>query len=400
MKRRDFIIGSGVGMIGASFSTRGAAQALPCPPWTVRAAGSGPVQTPCGQPTVTPTWLQGAAVNQWVALPSLSSSSVLPNPPAPGNVSAVTDAWGGGALRPTGSYYILHGGGHGDYGGNEIYALQLSANSPQWERVWGPTPNAQITQGTHYYADGNPCSIHTYRFLQYCNQTDTLMRFAQSYYVAPSGMYAGVDGWQWGAANWLPAGTFAAQPLGDFGAYGAGVALDSNGNCYMISNYYQRLIWTRSTNTWSLALNSTYGLQYNVSVYDSARNFIWSFGGGLSAGTALKWNISANTETLVTVTGPAASAIYSATGGLYMGAAYDPIIDKVFIYDGSGTLYQFDTATLIATTVTTTGSTPASDIPTGNSNTNPWGKFQYVPALGGVVIQPMWKAATVFLRTH
>jgi hypothetical protein len=55
---------------------------------------------------------------------------------------------------------------------------------------------------------------------------------------------------------------------------------------------------------------------------------------------------------------------------------------------------------LIATTVTTSGSTPASDIPTGDSNTHPWGKFQYVPALGGVVIQPMWKAATVFLRTH
>ena len=34
------------------------------------------------------------------------------------------------------------------------------------------------------------------------------------------------------------------------------------------------------------------------------------------------------------------------TNGAGAGGAYDPIADKVFLYDGTGTLYQFDPATL------------------------------------------------------
>lgn len=131
-----------------------------------------------------PTWLKSAAVNQWVNLPSISTSGVLPNPPAPGLVKYVTDAWGGGALRKNGSYYILHGGGHRDYGGNEIYAISLEADNPQWQRVWGPTPNSQIVEGQLFYNDGNPASSHTYYALTYNDQDDVLMKFERSYYAA------------------------------------------------------------------------------------------------------------------------------------------------------------------------------------------------------------------------
>jgi hypothetical protein len=52
---------------------------------------------------------------------------------------AVVDAWGGGALRYATSQLILWGGGHADYGGNELYAINYSVNPASWQRIFGPT---------------------------------------------------------------------------------------------------------------------------------------------------------------------------------------------------------------------------------------------------------------------
>lgn len=394
MKRRDFVLKAASAVATMMPFFVGAAETVPCPPPMVGVEGGSNSATNCSAtPAGTPAWLQGKPVYQWVQLQSPRASGAAPNPSPPGNTAAITNAWGGGAVRRNGSHYLLHGGGHGDYAGNEIYSLKLSDDSPTWQRIWGPTPNAQITTSTLNYADGNPASVHTYYFNVYDDVGDRFLRFTRGWYKEPSGLAAGVDGWQWGATNWLPNAqnqTLAMPP--ENLVFGAGVAQDTNSNVY-VKNGWNRLVWTRSTNKWTVSTGNVAHRQEAALVHDSKRNVMWSFGGG--SAQVYKWDLGSNSESVVTPTGPSAGAV----SAKQIGAAYDPVADRVYLYDGTGSLYEFNPGTLAVNTVSTTGTAPGSNASYGNQ-TGTYNKFRYVPALGGFVIAPDWTAPTFFIRTH
>ncbi|MGH8218546.1 MAG: hypothetical protein ACREUT_08275 [Steroidobacteraceae bacterium] len=406
MRRREFLAGT-LGTLGTSGPVITIAASTPCPPPTVALTRSAAVGTPCALPSsASPEWLKGAGVYQWINLPSLSASSVLPNPLPPGitGVASVTDAWGGGALRQNGSYYILHGGGHGDYSGNEIYVLQLSLDNPQWVRIWGPTPNAQIVQDQYYYNDSppSPASVHTYYSLMYDDQDDVLMRFMKGQYTLPD-YTGGIDGIKWGAASWEQNQKNAIWPLPPPSfLFSNGQCKDGNGNVYMV-NSWNRFMWNRQANSWSTPIaKSPYAVQSSGCCFDSKRGVVWSFGGSygggsIHAGKAYSWNVQNNSEALITLSGPNAGAIDGVNAN-FSGAVYDPIIDLVFVMPGDGYIYSFDPMTYRVTQIVTTG--PALPQTNASSGTAPWNKLQYVPELGGVVIQPLWKAQTFFMRTH
>jgi hypothetical protein len=405
MNRRDFLARS-VATIGAAVPLTAASASLPCPAPDLT-TGRNSVTTPCQIPgSSSPAWLRGIPVFQWVELPSLSASSELPNPRAPGivGVAAVTDAWGGGALRQNGSYYILHGGGHGDYAGNEIYALQLSLDDPQWTRIWGPTPNSEIVPDQYYYNDSppSPASIHSYYSLAFNDQDDFFMRFMRGQYLIPAFTH-GIDGIKWGGTSWEQNQENSIWPLSPPGYnYANGQCKDSSGNVYLV-NSWKRFVWNRQANSWSVAKgNSPYAVQGSGCCYDSRRNVIWSFGGSygggsVRAGQAYRWNLSSNSESLILLTGNYADSIDGLHAN-WSGAVYDPVADLVFVMTGDGYIYSFNPSNYDAERVITTGG------PLPNTTTSsaiaPWGKLQYAPELGGVVIQPTWKSPTFFMRTH
>ena len=411
MKRRDFLIAS-VGTLGASAAVTCRADSAPCPAPNVSLAAAPGVNksmaTPCeiaGSPA--PKWLRGIPPFQWVALPSLGNSSVIPNPPAPGmtGVRSVTDAWGGAALRQNGSYYILHGGGHGDYAGNEIYALQLSLDAPQWTRIWGPTPNNAIVPNQYYYDDSpsSPASIHTYNSLVFNDQDDVFMRFMRGQYIGAH-FIGGVDGIRWGGTAWEQNQTNNIWPAPpNPWKFVNGQCKDSDGNVYFV-NGWNRLIWNRRTNLWSVPIrNSQYAVQSCGCCYDTKRHIIWSFGGGISGGgrvgasQAYMWEITTGSERLITLTGPNASAI-DGNNANSSSAIYDAVADLVLVVTGDGEIYSFNPTTFAVTRVPTSG--PSLPNTTSSSGSGPWGKLQYASQLGGIVIQPTWKAATFFMRTH
>lgn len=410
MKRRDFLVAT-VGTLGAPASAICRAESQPCPAPNVSVSGASggaqAVATPCQIPgSASPAWLRGIPPFQWITLPSLSASQVLPNPLPPGitGIRSVTDAWSGAALRQNGSYYILHGGGHGDYAGNEIYALQLSLDNPQWTRIWGPTPNAEIVPNQYYYGDSPPApaSIHSYYALAYDDQDDVFMRFMRGQYILPN-FGRGIDGIRWGAPNWEQNQNNTIWPLPPQAwKWGQGQCKDPSGNVYFV-NSWNRFVWNRRANAWSTPIsNSRYAVQSSGCCFDSRRNTIWSFGGSYAAGSvktgqAYMWDVSTNRESLLSLAGPSASAIDGLNAN-NSGAAYDPVADLVFVITGDSNVYVFNPSTQAVTRASTTGaSLPNTTASTANS---PWGKFQYVPQLGGVVIQPTWKSATMFMRTH
>lgn len=93
-------------------------------------------------------------------------------------LAGVMNAWCGGALASgygaKGSL-IVHGGGHQDYYGNEIYAFDL--NTRHWSRVTNPYKgpfNWGYSTGT--FPDGSPVSPHTYDQVEYYPPTNSFLR--------------------------------------------------------------------------------------------------------------------------------------------------------------------------------------------------------------------------------
>ena len=88
-----------------------------------------------------------------------------------GGQRTVVTAWSGAAFAThfgeLGAW-IITGGGHGDYFGNEVYAFAL--DSRRWVRVNDPFPggrDSDVDYDEGEYAPGIPLSSHTYQHTQY-----------------------------------------------------------------------------------------------------------------------------------------------------------------------------------------------------------------------------------------
>lgn len=79
-------------------------------------------------------------------------------------------AWSGGAWDSDHRQFLLFGGGHNDYAGNEVYAFD--ARTFAWSRLTAPSPKPYDRDPLD---DGKPASRHTYDGLTWINETQTMM---------------------------------------------------------------------------------------------------------------------------------------------------------------------------------------------------------------------------------
>lgn len=101
---------------------------------------------------------------------------------------AVTRAWSGGAYDTKRNRFYLKGGGHGAYGGNEVYQFDLEAM--RWERVTEPSEHEQDpefadrSESSQYFrtADDTPVSRHTYDGMVYLPNVDKVLMWGGSLY--------------------------------------------------------------------------------------------------------------------------------------------------------------------------------------------------------------------------
>lgn len=132
--------------------------------WSAWPKGDKPV------PTI-PSWL--GAVGQWSAIASTLSASGVQQDFAGGQG---VFAYSGGVVNSTGIYsgstfisgpfLVVWGGGHNDYGGNELYCFgPLTSDSPQWYRPRDRT--SPFPQNVDEDGSGNPVSRHTYGTIVY-----------------------------------------------------------------------------------------------------------------------------------------------------------------------------------------------------------------------------------------
>ena len=195
-----------------------------------------------------PAWFVAMPDRTW-ATPAVNKlEDVAPNPLPPGaeGQSAVCNDWTGAVSDQTlGEYMLPAQGGHNGYYGNEIYAIALRAEQPAWQRIWGPTPNAQIQTNDHgynppdpSYSDGSPRSIHGW----FQQQVDASGRI------------------------WLLA--TGASPSGHWGT-----------SIYSIDRGNLAQGWMKHGRLWPTipggAPGSSFGYQSGPSAYDRVANRIW-----------------------------------------------------------------------------------------------------------------------------
>lgn len=309
----------------------------------------------------------------WYEIPNskLSSyTSVYPPSPAPlGEPSNIMVAWGGGLFDSTRNRLIIHGGGHADYAGNEIYAFSLS--TLQWSRIKDPTPNSQIISESDTYADGNPTSVHSY---------DSLL------YIAPIDRYWRGGGSRWGGSGGRTSLAWYFNPsTSSWTSLGSNNALGVSGcseydpvtnTIFAVKDNSASGKYSVGSSTWSSwgdLSGIAQGEEQTCAIDFDTRQFVMVGNGGL---------ISMHLDTGAT-SSRSTSGDRTAQNGRGPGLQWHPGLRKLVGWFGGSNLYTLNTSTWSWSVVSPSSGNPVT--PPVSSNTRilggfPFSKFQYVPS--------------------
>ena len=87
--------------------------------------------------------LNDLPANRWYEVPNTKMRDLCPTSPPDifqggCDCACVIDDWSGGTYDPNHDKFLVWGGGHNDYYGNELYAFDLKTLS--WELLTQPSP--------------------------------------------------------------------------------------------------------------------------------------------------------------------------------------------------------------------------------------------------------------------
>jgi hypothetical protein len=286
----------------------------------------------------------------------------------------------------TSKVYSVANGGHNDYAGNEVDALDLERDQPVWTQVLAPTPNAQINNGESYYLDGRPAARHTYYGVTFNELDDRIMLFGGAVWCGSGCGHNAVSSYNIGANTYSPSTTHPDLPT-RFGSpfHPTYVADPSTGDVYVVWNQAAGR-WTRSSNTFITDLSASGNIPggATMAAFDTSRSRILVLGG--FAGDHHLYALSSNAFSTVTLSGASAANVANLDVGAMI---YVPPLDRFLVRATSagGTVYQVNASTFEVTTLATTGGTSIPATLNG-----PYNKFLYVPRLNGAVYVPCYDA--------
>lgn len=309
--------------------------------------------------------------SEWYEVLNSQLRSVVSIPTPPGNPAAVMEAWSSGAYDTQQDRLIIWGGGHNDYGGNELYAFDI--NTLSWSRIWGPSASVPATGGTcnETYSDGNPVSRHTYGGLTYIPSTNSFFAQGGSLYCGAGSGSIGTWMFNFGTPAWQAKNTTA--PLGTWTELGVVSAYDSNtGHVFISSPSLPLWEFNPVANSWtqkSVSAGDRVSGGQTAAIDPTRKKFV-----AVGRGLVRSWDISTagqvNSQDLTTT----GDTTLLATD--YPGFVYDPISDKFVGWIGGSDVYTLDMTTLVWTKKATTGTV----IPTPAASNGTFGRWRYIPS--------------------
>ena len=293
--------------------------------------------------------------------------------------SGVVRAWNSAVADTLRNRLIIWGGGHNDYGGNEVYAFELA--TLQWKRLNDPSP---VTPCEETATDGKPNSRHTYGGLSYIADADRLFSFGGVLFcehgIDTSATWTlGLENLDWTRMDPTKGGSPNDENHGTVSAYDPTTKLV--------------YIWDRSTGFWSYdyrknlykRLNNQTPLDlHSNAVIDSGSSLFLTFGDNQiwAVSIAEKGGHGAQNRSK-------ARGCEGLTGNASPGLAYDPVEDRVIGWpDFGSTIYIYDSHTNSCTAQTFSADAPPDSAHTGSprSSNGTFGRFEYFPAYGLFVL--------------
>jgi hypothetical protein len=376
----------------------------------------------------------GALYGQgWTELTNttLSSSGLCPSSGTSGHCRYVIEAWSGGIADTSRNRMILFGGGHGNYSGNEVYAIYppgttpagvacTSGSAPAICRIKDATnPDRGVANATCYadMPDGvTPNSRHTYDGLAYIADRDKMYVQGGSL-TCGNGSHLGdtwtfdMPGLSWllrdpvtlGSGSQKPRDIATGNPSPGQGPWTNAVYDPSRQLVFTETALYASTagatLWSYSdaTNTYQTLTTSALISTNGTWVVDPVRHRIYIFGPNNGPG------IGNQTTSLGT---PRISYIDISAGGSYAsttvtasscdglsaapnpGVAYDSLRDKIVGWPNFGnTVYIFDPAVGTCTTQTFSGGPPDSrNAANVVETTGTYGRFRYFPSIDAFIL--------------
>jgi hypothetical protein len=359
-----------------------------------------------GRTSPIPSWLRGAAPGEWVEVPNSQPSTADGLVPAVsgsmGSRANMVNAWCGAASY--GTRFLIHGGGHADYGGNEIGYIDLGASDPEWGLLVERTPVSDLLGGSNYYADGRPTSRHTYYAMTVLpiNGVDRFLRFngwmGFAYNGSPVGGSADVrttkvDGFRLDTMEWEPA---ALGDVPEIVGSETPFAVDrTTGDCYAWRSSPQRVYrWQASTQASAkLAdLSGTEGAG-GACVFDHGNGRLVRFMGQGSAG-CVYYTVATSSKSTASLSGPGASVLTSPGEQSVKGwgAAHDTKRNVAWLMTNSAQLLRVSLDDFYVEAVDVGGEVASS------ATNGVWGKLQYIEKLDAIAYLAKWDSPVLMMR--
>ncbi|MDI1449866.1 hypothetical protein [Polyangium sp. 6x1] len=187
---------------------------------------------------------------------------------------AVVEGWGGAVTD--GSRLFAWGGGHNDYGGNEVYVFDPA--SMTWSLVTQPSKLTAADLGTDPLEDGQPNSRHTYDGLAFLGDKNEILAWGGS--TAPLGN-SSQRTWRLdlGAAAWHLADPGDTLPAEAAGHFWMGTDYDpATGTVWTVDDL-GLLKYSVAEDKWT-KVNQNLGKRggYKRGVFDARRSLFFAFG--------------------------------------------------------------------------------------------------------------------------
>ncbi len=320
------------------------------------------------------------APGHWYEIPNSRMSSVDPCPSGncsySGNTkqSAVIDAWNSGVLDTKRSRLIVWGGGHHDYGGNEVYAFDLAAQ--KWAVI--VPPSASVQEDVCYYSDGRPAARHTNGGLQYSAVLDALVSVTGSSTWGSGNTGCKSDALLLSTLTWKK---LAASPWSNPLERGTTAVDPSTGLIYSVGDFYDTAVYNPAADQW-VEVDQQCGVGLGVTLdVDPTRRLMVTAGrlpgaGHCGQGSGVKaWDL---TNIQAGGSFKSTSGDKAVEGTKAPGFSFDPVSRKFVAWIGGAHVYTLDPANWTWQKVNAaSGNTVTPTAPNANGT---YGRFRYVPA--------------------